>query len=107
SRAGYTGGSGEHLFIDHCPAQIFAIRAYTTAEPNIAIPGRLPSLLQGGVNPFGHETKLGAAFHAEWCPRMMSQHEHGGVVGWLVAPPSCPVFVGPGSSDWTKHVPTE
>src|SRR4030095_10411935 len=35
---------------------------------------------------------------------MVGQHEHGGVIGRLVAPPALPAVVGPGASDRPEHV---
>ena len=45
-----------------------------------------------------------AAFHRDRCALVAGQHEDGGVIRRVVAPPPFPAVVGPGAADRPEHV---
>src|SRR5689334_5974739 len=51
--------------------------------------------------------KCRAALHDDRCARVVGQHKHRRVIGRIVAPPSLPAVVGPGSADRTEHVASQ
>src|SRR2546426_2605666 len=61
--------------------------------------------LQRSVNTLGDEAKLRAARHPEWRPRMMRQHEDGGVIRRLPSPPALPAAIRPGGPDGARRWP--
>jgi hypothetical protein len=51
--------------------------------------------------------KGGSAFHDQRCTCMVGQHEDGGVIHRVLAPPTPPALIGPGSANGAEHVPAE
>ena len=57
------------------------------------------------MDAIGDEMKRRAAVHGDRRPGVVGENENGRVIRWVVAPPSLPRIVGPGSSDRPEHVP--
>src|SRR5690606_33276005 len=53
---------------------------------------------------FGDEVKRRVARHGEGFSRVMGEHEHGRVKGWIVAPPPFPRLIRPRAAYWPEHV---
>src|SRR6516165_11489341 len=101
------GADGEMQLIDQRGPQVLPNCRYAATQANIARARRSARLLQCGVNAFRDKAKHGASRHGQRRARVMRQHEDRSVIGWLVAPPALPAFVGPRTAYRTKHVAPE
>src|SRR5260221_8473054 len=90
--------------VDQALLEILPDRRYTASDSDIAATRGGSRLLERGACPFGDELKLGIALHSERRPRMMREHEHGHVVGRLLAPPAPPALIRPRPAHGTEHV---
>src|SRR6185503_8749100 len=77
------------------------------AEAHVAGTRRLACALQRPVDAVGNEVEGGATLHGYRCARVIGQNEHRTVVLRVVAPPSLPGVVRPGSANRAEHVAAE
>jgi hypothetical protein len=106
-RAEYNGPDGQMQLVDETTAQVLPNGRHATAEPDVPIARRVPSLLQRRLNTICDEAEFGPTRHTERRPWMMGKNEDGGVIRRLLPPPASPALIGPWTSDRTEHVPTE
>src|SRR5215469_34583 len=65
------GGECEVQFVDQPGEKILAHRLDATADLHVATIGGKLRLIQGRLNPVGHEEEGGAAFHLDRIPRIV------------------------------------
>src|SRR5215470_19823435 len=87
--------------------QILPDHRHAAADAYVLTARRILRLLQGGLNPVGHEIKRSAAFHLERSPRVMREHKHRRVIRRSLAPPPFPRVIRPESAHRAEHVATE
>src|SRR3954462_2005938 len=90
--------------VDDPSEQILANRGAPPADLDVAIASRSLRLFEGSIDPVGDEVEGRPALHLDWCALVVSQNEHGGMVGRGVAPPTLPGFVRPRSTDRAEHI---
>src|SRR5262249_37243274 len=79
-------------------------RSNPATYADVSSAGGFGRALERSVNPVGDEVERRAAVHRDRRPRMVGQHEDGGVIGGIGAPPALPRLVRPGAPDRTEHV---
>lgn len=62
-------------------------------------------LFECDANPAGHEMKGRAALHDEWSPGMMREDENRLMIHRVIAPPTFPRIIQPGTADGPEHIP--
>jgi hypothetical protein len=67
--------------------------ARAAGDRDVLVAGRRPGLLQSRLDPVGHEVERRAALHRQRLARVVGEHEHGRVVGRVLAPPPAPALV--------------
>src|SRR5512135_3716062 len=97
----------EVQLVDQPRAQVLPDRRHAAAEAYVLAARRGARLFARGADAFGDEAELRAARHPERRAHVVRQHEHRRVVGRLLAPPSLPAFVRPGSAHRAEHVAPE
>ena len=100
------GTHGEMHLVDQAGAEILPNRRHAAADAHVALAGCGLRLLERRVDAVGDKKELGAAGHLERRPRVMRQHEHGGVIRRLV--PRQPFQLSSGHGrDRTEHLAAE
>jgi hypothetical protein len=95
-----------HL-VDQAFAKVLLDDTDAATNANILAFGRVARLRQGGVNAFSNEVEGSASFHDQRRTRVVGQHEHWGVIDRILAPPTPPAVICPGSANRPEHVPAE
>lgn len=95
-----------HL-VDKAVAKVLLDDIDPATDANIFASGGLPGALKSDDSTFCHEVKGRSAVHDERWARVVGEHEHGDVIHRVVAPPTPPTLVRPGTTNWPKHVSAE
>src|SRR5262245_4788902 len=106
SRTQEHGRDREVQLVDQSSLQILADDRHTATEPDVPRAGGIGGLPQRVID-IADEAELRAAFHGNRLARVTREHEHGDVIGRLVAPPPLPLVVGPLPAHRSEHVATE
>jgi hypothetical protein len=93
-------------FIDQSLPKILPDRRRSASDADILSVGGLASLFECDAHPVGDEMKGRAALHCEWSTRMMSEHENRLMIHRVVAPPTPPTLIKPGTADGSEHIPS-
>ena len=93
-----------HL-VDQALAKILLNDIDAATNANILAFGRFARLRQGGACAFSNEVEGYSSFHDEGRARVVGQHEHRDVIDRILAPPTPPALIGPGSANRPEHVP--
>jgi hypothetical protein len=94
----------EMHFIDQSLPEVLPNGRRSAYDSHILSVGGVASPLERGANPVSDEMKGRASLHHERRARMMCEHENGRVVNRVLAPPSSPALVRPGTANRPKHV---
>lgn len=93
--------------VDQFGLKILPDRGNPSAESNVSAPGGIVRPLQCDMDAFCDEVEGRAAFHDDCGSGVIREHEDGSVVRGIVAPPSLPVVIRPGTADRSEHVTAE
>lgn len=96
---------GQVHVIDEPGAKVLPDGGNSAAHADIAAVGSVNRSLERSVNAIGDKVESGAAFHLDRSARVVGEHKNRSVVRRIVAPPSLPNVVWPGSADRPEHVP--
>src|SRR6266481_10048517 len=91
-------GDGQMHLVDQPGAKVLPNRGYAAAKSDVLAVGGVGRSLKRCVDTIGDEMENRAAFHRDRCALVAGQHEDGGVIGRVVAPPPLPAVVGPGAA---------
>ena len=98
---------GDVQFIDEAQTKVLLDRTDTATNAHIFASSRFPGTLECDFRAFGDEVKGRSALHDQRCTRVVGQHENRHVVYGILAPPTAPTLIRPGSATWPKHVPAQ
>lgn len=99
--------NGEVHLVDEAGLKVLADGGDAAAKANVLTFGSAGGALKSSVDAIGDEVEGGAAAHGDGFARVMGEHEDRSVVGRVVAPPTFPGIVGPGTADRAEHVATQ
>src|ERR1700722_15347435 len=91
-----------HLVNEFGP-QVLLNGGDTAAKPNVLSFGGFRRLLKRRGNALSGEVERGPPRHGKRFAWMVRQHENRAMVRRVIAPPTFPVLVGPGTSDRPEH----
>src|SRR5690349_9097266 len=89
--------NGDVHLVDQAFAKILLDHAHAATKANILACGRFASSRKGGGDAFGNEVEGRTPFHDQRRARVVGEHEHRHVIDGILAPPTSPAFVWPGS----------
>ena len=69
--------------------------------------GGVSGSFKRGMDSIRYKMKGSTSLHGDRCARVVRKHEDGSMVRRVFAPPPLPVFVGPRTSDRSKHISTK
>src|SRR5580704_3530046 len=95
---------GQVHLVNQFGPQVLLNGGDTAAKPNVLSFGGFRRLLKRGVNAIRDEVERGPARHGKRLAWMVRQHEHRAMVRRIIAPPTFPVLVRPGTSNRPEHV---
>ena len=98
--------NGKVDFVDQPRAKVLLDCRDSAAKPDVLIFCGVPGSFKSSVNSVRHEMEGSSAIHGDRRARVVGEDEDGRVVRRVVAPPSLPVFVGPGTSNRPEHIST-
>lgn len=92
--------------IDESRAKILPDGSNPSTKPDILTVRSVNSSFKCVVNVVGDEVEGRASTHFDRCTGVIGEYENRSVVRRIIAPPSLPSVVWPGSSDRSEHVST-
>src|SRR6266496_6489760 len=101
------GRDREVDLVDQPSGEVLANGGDATAKSDVLALSRLGRASQRSMASVGNEVERRSALHRDGGASMVRQHEDGYVVGRVVAPPSFPTVVGPGTPQRPEHIAAE
>jgi hypothetical protein len=94
-------------FVDKALAKVLLDDIDSASKPNIFAIGGFASALECGSDTFRDEVKRSSTIHDKRCTSVVSQYEYGDVIHRILAPPTSPPLVWPGSTNRPEHVSSQ
>src|SRR5262245_29120356 len=104
TRAQQNRGDRKVHLVDQTGPQIVPEGGDAAADADILAARGIEGALEHVLDAIGDKVKGGAARHHDRWPRIVRKHEDRNVIGRVVAPPSLPGLVRPGSTYGPEHV---
>ena len=98
---------GDVHLIDQAEAKILLNDVDSATNANIFVSGRFPGSFKSHGSTFRHKVEGCSSFHDQRRARVVGQHEHRDVINRILAPPTPPALIWPGSANRSEHVPAE
>ncbi len=95
---------GQVHLVDKSGAKVLPDRGNPAAKPDILTVRSVNSSFKGGVNAIGDKVEGRASAHVDRCAWVAGEHENRSVERRIIAPPSLPNIVWPGSPNRSEHV---